>query len=368
MRRTLLTLTAVALALAAFPVPAGAAAPTPFIPAPGGPEPVGFASLHLVDGTRADPWVPTERRELMLSLWYPAKRAGHTPARYMTAEESRMFLEGRGVSGLPMDILSKVTTNSTVDAAPRGGKHPLVLLSPGFGAPRAELTGIAEELASHGYLVAAVGHNYETHGTTLPDGRTTPCLACGRNADAQVIEGRAADFSFVIDELTGRHSPWRRLIDRDAIGLVGMSIGGAAAVPALLTEPRITAAVNLDGAFWHTTTEPINRPLLMIGHPNKIPGEETMGWGRTWDQLTGWRRWLTVDGSDHGSFNDLAPLGQQAGMPPSGLDGFRAMALTRAYTRAFLDEHLRGEPQPLMAGPSPDWPEVRFQRQQVRNP
>lgn len=359
MRRTLLTLTAVAAVLAPA-VPAQAAPPAMYIPAPTGSAPIGATTMHLVDPDRADPWKPGERRELMLTLWYPAKRAGEVMPQYMTPEESRMFLEGRDVTGVPLDLMSTVRTNATVDAPAEGGKHPLVLLSPGFGAPRAELTGIAEDLASHGYLVVAVGHNYETLGTTFPDGHTTPCLACGTGEDAKLIDGRAADFTFVLDELTARHSPWRRLIDTDAIGLVGMSIGGAATVPTLLTERRIKAAVNLDGAFFHTTTAPIDRPLLMIGHPNKVPGEETMNWGSTWNQLTGWRRWLTVDGSDHGSFNDLTVLGQEAGLPSEALDGFYAMGLTRAYTRAFLDVQLRGETRTLMDGPSSDWPEVRF--------
>ncbi|GLZ79687.1 esterase [Actinorhabdospora filicis] len=362
MRRRTFALTPIAVAIAAaLPGTARADAPAaPAIPAPSGPEPVGHAAMRLVDTGRADPWKPDERRELMLSIWYPAKRPGRGPAQYVTAEESRMFLEGRNVQGLPLDILSTVRTNSTVDAPAHGGRHPLALLSPGFGAPRAELTGLAEELASHGYLVVGVGHNYETLGTTFPDGHTTPCLACGTEENLKLIEGRAADFTFVIDALTARHSPWRRLIDRDAIGLVGMSIGGAAAVPTLLTEPRVKAAVNLDGAYWHTTTAPIHRPLMAIGHPNKIPGAETMGWGRTWNQLTGWRRWVTVDGSVHGSFNDLPVLAEQAGLHLPGLDGAYALSLTRAYVRAFLDRHLRCESGALLDGPSPAWPEVRF--------
>lgn len=50
-----------------------AAAPTRFdlwLPAPSGKLPVATTSLHLVDHSRTDPWVPSAGgRELMMSLW-----------------------------------------------------------------------------------------------------------------------------------------------------------------------------------------------------------------------------------------------------------------------------------------------------------
>jgi hypothetical protein len=35
-------------------------------------------------------------------------------------------------------------------------------------------------------------------------------------------------------------------------------------------------------------------------------------------------------------------------------------AITRTYTRAFFDLHLRGEPHPLLEQPSTSYPEVAF--------
>ncbi|MFG3407747.1 hypothetical protein [Streptomyces sp. NPDC048142] len=48
----------------------------------------------------------------------------------------------------------------------------------------AALTGLAEELASRGYVVASADHPYESTGTQLPDGRVLTCAACDR-VDAQ---------------------------------------------------------------------------------------------------------------------------------------------------------------------------------------
>ena len=43
------------------------------------------------------------------------------------------------------------------------------------------------------------------------------------------------------------------------------------------------------------------------------------------------------------------------------IDGLRALQITNAYTLAFFDRYLRDRPSPLLAGPSPDHPEVEFE-------
>ncbi len=59
------------------------------------------------------------------------------------------------------------------------------------------------------------------------------------------------------------------------------------------------------------------------------------------------------------SFTDLALLADQAGIDiGAGLSGARSLDITRAYVRAFLDQHLRGTPQALLDQPSPRYPEV----------
>ena len=58
------------------PHPTADPTPTPArltLPAPTGDLSVGTTSLHLVDTSRPDPWVPNVPfRELMVQLWYPA--------------------------------------------------------------------------------------------------------------------------------------------------------------------------------------------------------------------------------------------------------------------------------------------------------
>ncbi|MFK0218262.1 hypothetical protein ACIQWN_08690 [Streptomyces vinaceus] len=54
-------------------------------------------------------------------------------------------------------------------------------------------------------------------------------------------------------------------------------------------------------------------------------------------------------------------MSDQLGLPPlSPLPGARSLDLTRRYVGAFFDQHLKGIAQPLLDGPDPQAPEVRF--------
>ena len=54
--------------------------PRPVLPGPTGPFPVGTVPLHLVDRSRPDPVAgPGRHRELMVSVWYPARDVARFP-------------------------------------------------------------------------------------------------------------------------------------------------------------------------------------------------------------------------------------------------------------------------------------------------
>ncbi|WP_424184783.1 hypothetical protein ACOBQX_23210 [Actinokineospora sp. G85] len=80
------------------------------------------------------------------------------------------MVDNAGVGdALPGPELAATRVWSREDALPLPGRRPLVLLSPGFGTPRQTLTGLAEDLASNGYVVAAVDHAYESLATRFPE-------------------------------------------------------------------------------------------------------------------------------------------------------------------------------------------------------
>jgi predicted dienelactone hydrolase len=331
------------------------------IPAPGGEFATGTTQLHLVDEGRPDVWVPQEDRELMVTMWYPTAETEGATAPYMTAEEGALF--GAQLE-LPGELLASVETNSVIDAEPLAddGSLPLVVLSPGFSFPRATLTGMAEELASQGYAVAAVGHNYEAP-ITFPDGRTTECLACAGEDTETSAWNRGTDLSFVLDELTGDDAAWEDagIIDAEHVAVGGHSIGGAGSHRAMVADERFDAGFNLDGTFFALSHRKLDRPFMMVGggDDHGSPGQDDT-WDCAWDRLDGWKRWISVTGTTHSSMTDFGPLGEQAGLNQDELDGFRSNEISRALVTGFVDAHLRGENVPVLDGPNEAWPELEF--------
>ena len=369
MKKTILGgLVAAALMAALVTVPASAGSSLALAP-PTGDKPVGTTSLYLKDTSRPDPWVPSvPYRELMVSLFYPAKSAAGPKKQFMTEAEATAVFEEAGITGIDPAVMTTVRTDAVVDAKPAGRTLPLVVLSPGFKRPRAELTSLSEDLASHGYLVVLVDHTYENVATTFPDGRVTPCAACGDYSIEfwqKLQRGRAADVSFVLDELL--RSKWGRLADPNRIGMAGHSVGGVSTVNAMVTDARIKAGIDMDGMQDDPLLAPgLDRPFMFMGRQSLYApgtGVESDTWEHDWAQLTGWKRWLTVAGMAHPSFTDVGLVGEQLGLD-FGADtpAVRGQAITAAYVRAFFDQHLRGKAQPLMAQPSAAYPEVAFAR------
>ncbi|NUW05016.1 alpha/beta hydrolase [Streptomyces sp. CAI 127] len=351
------------------------------LPRPTGPYATGRDTLFLTDHERTDPWVPAAgARRLLVSLHYPARPgSGGDPAPYMPEAEARLMLAQRGLEDPEWPgMVAATRTFSRTDARPAPGRFPLVLLSPGFGTPRATLTGLAEELASRGYVVATADHPYESTGTELPDGRVLTCAACDevdaqpdeagrREVLAAVSAGRAADFSFLLDRLTGPRPAWRHAgtIDARRVGVAGHSIGGNAAASTMAADRRVDAGANMDGTFFDPAPARglDRRPFLMLGtDPGHAPGGDT-SWDEGWDRLDGFKRWLTVRDSGHFTFTDTPVIGEQLGIvdPEAPLSAARSATITRAYVTAFFDRSLRGRPTRLLDGPTPAHPEVLFQ-------
>ncbi len=346
---------------------------TPFLPEPTGSRPVGTESLYLKDTSRPDPWVPeVKARELMVSLWYPATSPGRRRAPYMTAKESELLLKEAQLTGVPLDVLSRTRTNAFTDVKPAGRRRglPLVVLSPGFTKPRSTLTALAEDLASRGYVVAAIDHTYENVATTFPDGRVTTCVPCEGDHDqtlfTKLSKGRAADVSFVLDQLTGPHAKWKggSLIDPSRIAMAGHSAGGASVIAAMVKDSRLRAGIDIDG------TTPVgildgklSRPFMFLGKPGTYTpgaGGPADTWERDWKLMTGWKRWLLVTGTEHESFTDIMLLANQLGVDGGAkLSGARSLEITRRYVGAFFDQHLLKRKQPLLDRPSARHPEVK---------
>jgi predicted dienelactone hydrolase len=148
-------------------------------------DPVGVASRTFEDARRS--------RQLVTILWYPA-----VPGTVEDDIDWDGIFPGRGA------------WNAT--PARRPLRLPLVMLSHGSGGDASNLAWIAETLATHGYLVAAVDHPGDRFGDVSLEGR----YAAWR---------RPRDVSLVLTRLLADPTFGRR-IDARRIGAVGHSAGG----------------------------------------------------------------------------------------------------------------------------------------------
>ncbi|MEV0386429.1 lipase [Nonomuraea sp. NPDC050643] len=391
------TIAALCLALAAGP-PATEAAAEPAtrgtgiqvtLPPPAGKHPVGTVALHLVDRSRPDPWVEGRAyRELMVSVWYPARRrAGLPTAPYMpplaAADFGRTLAAFLGVQ--PGDVDWAGATTHSQEGAPMdraGGRLPVVLYSSGFRAPRTIGTTVVEDLASRGYVVVSVDHTYETAQVEFPGGRLerTVVTADWTEEDmAKAVDVRVDDMAFVLDQLARLNRGHNPDADRRAlpaglrgglnlsrIGALGHSMGGSTALQLAHDDRRVDAGVNLDGGHRGPVARTgLAKPFLqMAAEPHTRASDPT--WQSLWDRSTGWKRELRFTGAEHISFSDaqalLPQFADKLQLDPSDLIGTidpgRSIAAQRTYAAAFFDLHLKTRGTPLFDRPSPRHPEV----------
>ena len=359
---------------------AKAQSPLLALPAPTGPFRVGTSSLHLIDNSRLDPLAPAPRpRELMVQLWYPADvhlSRNQPIAPYMpdgVSRDATEFLNEVGGSTYPADLLT-FPTNSRQDApAAAGAARPIILFSHGFGVSATIYTGLHEELASRGYVVAGIEHTFDAGAVQFPDSRLElkkPDIVI----DDMLRAVRTADIRFVLDALValanGRnpdaeHRPLPaglgRSLDQHRVGAYGHSLGSPALVAAMEQDRRIDVGIALDGDL---VTSGLNRPFLMIGNQSQRRADSPE-WAAFYDNLSGPRLYFVIEGAAHADLSDITLLksttnvGEIFGTGP--IDGERALTIQRAYVTAWLDQALFGRRSPLLEGESRRYPEVKFQ-------
>ncbi|WP_184503263.1 alpha/beta hydrolase family protein [Streptomyces botrytidirepellens] len=400
--------TAAGLALALTTGAAASAAPAPSsstvqeavrfeLPEPTGRYPVGSTELHLVDRDRPDPWVSGRDRELMVSVWYPARSTRGYPRQPYLRPGAARHLDESGSYNLarPGEVDWAAIRTDAASGAPADsrGRRPVLLYSPGLGMPRSLGTSMAMELASRGYVVVTMDHTYETSPVEFPDGRVELAKDAGTPGKTKkAIDTRVRDTRFVLDQLAalrdgrnpdaeGRPVPHGlgRALDLKRTGMYGHSGGGVTAAETMRVDPRIDAGINMDGTLQYSATEflpvaleGLDRPFMLMGKADQTHLNKP-SWQSFWDRSTGWKRDLSLERARHFSYTDaqsfVPALDETLDIPAQlredyigTVDPEGSVAAQRAYIPAFFDQHLRGRPQDLLDGPSPDHPEVRFIR------
>lgn len=158
---------------------------------------------------------PVYDRPLTLEIWYPTT--------VPPGKTERVVYES-AIPGTPQPGVAstfQILGKALRDAPPVNGQSfPLVVVSHGYPGSRTFMTWLTENLASKGYVVAAIDHTDSVFGQ--------------QRAFSSTLLNRAADQVFAIDALTARSQDpgdfLHNVIDPSRVAVVGYSMGGYGAL------------------------------------------------------------------------------------------------------------------------------------------
>ena len=189
-----------------------------------GPYSVGVRTLDLEHPSQIDILnfnketgkAPLYDRPLKVEIWYPATLSPGQQQRAVYAS-AMPGVAPRTTGPKGFDILGKAAR----DAAPlKGQRFPLVVVSHGYPGSRYFLTYLTENLASKGYVVAAIDHTDSVFGAV-------------RNFTSTLLN-RSADQLFVLASLekltASKDSFLSGMLDENNAAIVGYSMGGYGAL------------------------------------------------------------------------------------------------------------------------------------------
>lgn len=355
--------------------------------------PTGRPALALTDPTAPGPyhvgvtWITARYgdRELPVQVWYPAEvEAG---------EEATDYPIVVGVIELAK-IESPLGAVRDAPLALEGAPHPAIVFSHGNAGFSAQSVYLTEQLASHGFVVAAPEHVGNSLVADLGG------LSAGEAAVA-----RPYDVSATLDALLEASAQWPGPLylaaDQARLGVAGHSFGAfttlriagaeidagalseaCAADPAGLvcegwdgTAPRSQRDERFRAALAQTpgaavAFEPLEAGLAAIDIPMMIQGgthDEITPYVTEsiapFEALDGPAYLLLIEGAGHFTFSDVCDLTDQLGLDlellsngcePTDISPAQAHELAAGYATAFFQLHLVGEtPSNLLSGAPP---------------
>jgi predicted dienelactone hydrolase len=363
------------------------------LPAPTGSFAVGRQIYVWADDTHPDPLAPISgtRRELLVWIWYPA-----APGRSGAVTDyvpSQLRAGGTPPNSLILRLLtrdlSKVVAHSmpSADVSPQQRAYPVVIMRTGASSEVVNYTTLAEDLASHGYIVVGFDAPYRTRCVVFPDGRVitrtpqnNPELYEGQPQAGRLNEllmAWTADMGFVLDRLEQLNArepsgKFAGRIDLTRVGAFGHSFGGAQAAQFCAQDSRCKAGIDVDGFLAGSTVQTgLHQPFMfLLSDQNTSNKEGRQIWAdiqSVYDRLPSDSRFIVkIRGANHFFFSDDAALlksqivrGTLRRLGIVGIDGRRQLAVATHCVGSFFDAYLKGEGALHLNGASPQYPEIQ---------
>jgi hypothetical protein len=360
------------------------------LPKPTGPFAVGRDVYDWADPHTVDVLAPTPgaKRELLVWIWYPADAQSGRPDDYIP--EALRRPAGPLVFRLLTRDLSKVHGHSLRDARVSLQRHayPVVIMRAGSSLEVATYSTLAEDLASHGYIVVGFDAPYRTFSVAFPDGRiiaraprNNPELVSGDEfvrRSNKLLAVWTSDIGFVLERLNWLNTSdpsgkFSSRLDMARVGVFGHSFGGAQAAEFCRQDSRCTAGIDIDGALLDgVIREGIRKPFMFLvsglgdfssdADVRKFRGDIRSVYQRL---PPDGRVWLSIRGANHFTFNDEGALlrshvirGVMHLFGQLGIDGRRQLAVTAYCVHTFFDAYLKGPGVSRFSIDSSLYPEV----------
>ncbi|KIG14281.1 Carboxylic ester hydrolase [Enhygromyxa salina] len=266
------------------------------------------------------------------------------------------------VAPAPDSCVRKQTNSAAApELAELAGPWPTLVFSHCHGCARFSSFTLAEHLASHGFLVAAVDHP----GSTVFDQDQLPPI------DVTTLELRRDDVMRVIDELldpaaAALPDAFVGLADPERLGVFGHSFGSVTTGKVLQDDPRPRAGVAIAAPIENpllpgVTMAGITEPLLLFVavEDNSITEFGNMAIRQNFTNANSPTWKLEFADTGHFGFSDLAGLSdyfaagcgegerQTNGEAFTYADPFEVRALAAGRVAAFFALHLLGDEDAL---------------------
>lgn len=320
------------------------------------------------------------RESSFLRLYYPSRGNNHHEALWIPNREYFFGLSKViGTNFLKGRILNLLFGSKTIPAmwnSPlrTGEKYPLIIFSHGLGAFRTLYSAIGIDLASHGFIVAAVEHRDKSASATYyfkdqsaakAKNKTWMYIKMLKQEDSsernKQVRQRAKECSqalnLILDINSGK--PVKNIlklpfaikqltdsVDVNKIAIMGHSFGGATVLQTLSEDKRFRCGIALDAWMFPLGDEVyprIPQPLFYINseqfqyreniekmEQSCLPGKE--------------RKMITIRGSVHQNFADFtfatSKITAYIFSLKGHIDSNVAIDLTNKASLAFLQRHL----------------------------
>jgi predicted dienelactone hydrolase len=366
------------------------------LPQPTGPFGVGRTIYDWADDVKLDALapVPGTRQELLVWIWYPVApgqsvamedyvpaymRAAAGPAsgpfRFVTRDESRVHCHS--------------TRNSNL--SPQQRSYPVVIMRAGASAGVVGYSTLAEDLASHGYIVVGLDAPYRTGIVAFPDGRVmrrtpenNPELCAEKEQVLQagcmsrLLTAWTADIAFVLDRLEQLNTSdppgmFTGRLELTRVGVFGHSFGGAQAAQFCHEDARCKAGIDVDGQPFGSVIEAgLHQPFMFLlsdhgDSSDPVSRQIKANIQSIYDRLPADTRLrVAIRGANHFTFSDDGALLKSYVVRRTlrlfgrlGIDGRRQLAVTAYCVHSFFDAYLKGEGVSQLGISSPLYPEIQ---------